>query len=133
MNWPTTKNVTNVRYFMALAGYYRRFIEGFFKISHPITLLQRKNVKFVWHEKCEENFQQLKKLLTSALILSIEDPKKDFVVCTYACIEGLGGMLMQQGFVFFYESRKLKEHENNYATRDLELAAIVHAVKMWRH
>jgi hypothetical protein len=64
----------------------------------------------------------LKKILTSAPILRIADPNEDFVVCTDACKEGLGGFLDQNGFVICYESRKLKEHEKNYATHDLELA-----------
>ena len=96
MEWPTPKNVADVISFMGLADYYRRFIEGFSKIAHPITLLQRNNVKFVWSTKCEEIFQQLKKLLTSAPILKMADPKKDFVVCTDACIEGLGAVIMQE-------------------------------------
>ena len=75
----------------------------------------------------------MKNLLTSAPILKVADPKKDFVVCTDACNQGLGGFLMKDNHVVCYESRKLKEDEKNYATRDLELAAIVHALKMWRH
>jgi hypothetical protein len=75
----------------------------------------------------------LKQLLSNAPILRIADPNLDFVVCAYACKEGLGGFLSQNGFVICYESRKLKEHENNYATHDLELAAIVHALRKWRH
>jgi hypothetical protein len=63
MDWPTPRNVTDVRSFMGLAGYYRRFIEGFSKIAHPITSLQKKNIKFVWSEKCEKSFQQLKNFL----------------------------------------------------------------------
>ena len=58
------------------------------------------------------------------------DPRKEFVVCIDACNEGLGGVLMQQGYVIFYELRKLKEHEKNYATHYLDLATIVHALKM---
>jgi hypothetical protein len=75
----------------------------------------------------------LKSLLTSAPILRIVDPNEDFVVCIDACKEGLGGVLSQNGHVICYESRKLKEHERHYATHDLELEAIVHALKMWRH
>jgi hypothetical protein len=75
----------------------------------------------------------LKQLLTSAPILKIVDPNKDYVVCTNVCKEGLGGDIIQEGFVICYESRKLKEHERNYATHDLELAAIVHALRKWRH
>ena len=67
----------------------------------------------------------MKKLLTSAPVLNIVDPKKDFVVCTNDCIEELCGVIMQVGFVICYESRNLKEHEKNYATHDLELASIV--------
>jgi hypothetical protein len=72
-------------------------------------------------------------LLTSAPILRIANPNVDFVVCTDACKEGLGRILSQNGFVICYESRKLKEHEKNYATHDLELATIVHALRKWRH
>jgi hypothetical protein len=75
----------------------------------------------------------LKQLLTSAPILRIAASNEDFIVCTDACKEGLGGVLSQNGFVICYESKKLKEHERNYATHDLELAAIVHALKKWRH
>ena len=75
----------------------------------------------------------LKNLLTSAPVLKVADPEKYFVVCTDACGQGLGGVLMQDNHVICYESRKLKEYEKNYATHDLELVAIVHALNMWRH
>ena len=84
MNWPTPRNVTDVRSFMGLAGYYRRFIEGFSKVAHVITSLQNKGMKFEWTSKCEERFQQLKNLLTSATVLNIADLEKYFVVCTDA-------------------------------------------------
>ena len=132
-NWPTQKNVTEVRYFMGLARYYRRLIEGFSKVAHAITYLQRKGIKFECTSKCEEIFQRLKYLLTSAPVLKVADPKKYFVVCTDACGQGLGGVLMQDNHVVRYESIKLKEHEKNYATHDLELASIVHALNIWRY
>ena len=100
---------------------------------NPITSLQKKGKKFYWNQKCEESFKRLKTLLTSTPILRIANPNKEFVVCTNACNDGLGGVLTQEGHVIAYESRKLKIHENNYATYDLELAAIIHALKMWRH
>ena len=75
----------------------------------------------------------MKQLLTSAPILRIADPEEDFIVCTDACNEGLGGVLSQNGFVICYESRKLKDHERNYAIDDLELESIVHALRKWRH
>ena len=130
MNWPTLRNVTDVRSFMGLTGYYRRLIEGFSKVIHSITSLPRNGINFEWTPRCEESFQKLKNLLTSAPILKIVGPKKEFVVCTDACNQGLGGFLMQYNHAVCYESRYLKEHEKNYANHDLELAAIVHALKM---
>jgi hypothetical protein len=131
--WSMPNNVTEVRSFMGLAGYYRIFIGGFSKIAHPITSLQKKGVKFQWTLDCEIFFQHLKQLLTSAPILRIADPNEDFIVCTNACKEGLGGVLSQNVFVICYESRNLKEHERHYPTHDLELAAIVHAWRKCKH
>jgi hypothetical protein len=118
---------------MGLYGYYRRFIAGFSRISHSITSLQRKGVKFQWTIECEKSFQQLKQLLTSAPIMRIADPNEDFMVCTDECKKGLAGVLSQNGFVVCFESKKLKEHERLYATHDLELETIVHALKKWRN
>ena len=95
--------------------------------------MQNKGTKFEWTPKCEDNFNLLKELLTSAPVLKIDDPNESFMVCIDACKEGLGGDLMKNGHVFGYESRNLKEHERNYATHDLVLATIVHTLKMWRH
>jgi hypothetical protein len=104
MDWPTPKDVSDIRSFMGLVGYYWRFIQGFSKFGFPITSLQKKGVKFIWTSECEERFQVLKYLLTNAHVLNIADPNKDFIVCTYACKEGLRGVLMQEGHVIFYES-----------------------------
>ena len=97
--WSVPKNMTEVRSFMGLDGYDRRFIIGFSRISHPITSLQRKENKFQWTKDCERIFQRLKQLLTSAPIPRIADMNEDFVVCTDACKEGLGGVLSQNRFV----------------------------------
>ena len=107
-------------------------MEGFSKIMNPLTSLQKKGKRFVWDQKCEEIFNRLK-LLTTVPILKIADLDKDFVVCIYACNEVLGGVLTQEGHVIAYKSRKLKTHEKNYATYNLELEAIIQALKMWRH
>jgi hypothetical protein len=104
IDWTAHISVKEVRSFMVLDGYYRRFIKGFSKIGNPITSLQRKGNKFIWSLECEASFQQLKHLLTDAPILRIVDPEKDFLVCIYACKEGLGGVLMQEGQVICYES-----------------------------
>lgn len=133
VDWPTPTTVSEIRSFMGLAGYYRRFIQNFSRIAHPITSLQRKGKKFLWTEKCEEAFRKLKELLTCAPILAVPYPAGDFTVCTDASLEGIGAVLMQDGRVIAYESRKLKDHELNYPTHDLELAAVVHALVRWRH
>ena len=131
MDWPAPTSVTQVRSFMGLVGYYRRFIAGFSRLAHPITSLQRKGKKFEWTEKCEVAFQELKRALTSAPILVVPDLSADFVVCTDASLDGIGAVLMQDGRPISFESRKLKTHEVNYPTHDLELAAVVHALVRW--
>ena len=118
---------------MGITIYYWKFIVGFSNIAYRITSLQNKGKKFEWTKKCEEIFNKLKHLLNTAPILKIVDPFKDFVVSTDAFNEGLGGVLLQDNYVVAYESIKLKYHEKNYVTRDLELAAIIHALKMWQH
>jgi hypothetical protein len=87
----------------------------------------------VWSPKCEANFQQLKYILTNAPILKIANLEKDLLVCIDAWKEGLDGVIMQEGKVICYELINLNEHEKKYVTHDLELAAIVHALNMWRH
>jgi hypothetical protein len=102
--WSLPKNVEEVKSFMVFSSYYQRFIKGFSKIASPIISLEKKGVKFEWTPKCEENFQQMKNILKSAPILKISDPKENFVVCTDACKEGLGGILSQKDHVVCYES-----------------------------
>ncbi|GAU34562.1 hypothetical protein TSUD_29080 [Trifolium subterraneum] len=133
MKWGTPESVSEIRSFLGLAGYYRRFIEGFSKMALPLTLLTRKDQAFVWDEKCEKSFQELKKKLTTAPVLILPDAKESFVVYCDASKLGLGGVLMQKGKVVAYASRQLKVHERNYPTHDLELAAVVFALKVWRH
>jgi hypothetical protein len=95
MERPTPEDVFDIRSFMGLLGYYRRFIKGFSNIGSPITTLQKKGVKFTWTSKCEEIFQELEYLLTHTPVLNIADPNDEFLMCTYACKEGLMGFLMQ--------------------------------------
>ncbi|WVZ89916.1 LOW QUALITY PROTEIN: hypothetical protein U9M48_036264 [Paspalum notatum var. saurae] len=114
-------------------GYYRRFIKDFSKIAKPMTSLTKKNAKFVWGPKCEDGFRELKKLLTTAPVLAQPDVTKPFDVYCDASGQGLGCVLMQEGRVIAYASRQLRKREANYPTHDLELAAVVHALKIWRH
>jgi hypothetical protein len=133
LNWNPLKNVPEIRSFLGLASYYHRFIEGFSKIVKPLTSLLEKGKEFKWDVKCQTSFEELKKTLTTAPILIMRDIHKGFDVYCDASRQGLGCVLMQEGKVVAYASRKLRKHEQNYSTQDLELAAIVHAVKIWRH
>lgn len=133
MNWERPKTPTEVRSFMGLAGYYRRFVKDFSKIAVPLTRLTRKNEKFEWTDKCEKSFQELKQKLVTAPVLALPDDQGDFVIYSDASHKGLGCVLMQHGKVIAYASRQLKPHEQRYPTHDLELAAIVFALKLWRH
>jgi hypothetical protein len=103
------------------------------KIENLIMELQKKNKKFVWTEKCVEEFWRLKELLTTTPILNVTDMDPNFLVCTDASKEGLGRVLMQDGRVITYILIKLRRHEENYATHDLELLAIAYSLRVWRH
>jgi hypothetical protein len=116
-----------------MVGYYRRFIEGFSKIAKPMTPLLGNKVEFKWTQKCQEAFEALKEKLTTAPVLVLSDVHKPFSVYCDACYTGLGCVLMQEGRVVAYSSRQLKVHVKNYPIHDLELAAVVHALKTWRH
>ena len=131
--WPRPTTISEVRSFLGLAGYYRKFVDGFSKIASPLTNLTRKNVKFQWTDLCERSFMELKQKLISAPILAIPTNSGRFVVYSDASKCGLGCVLMQNGKVIAYASRQLKDYEKNYPTHDLELAAVVFALKIWRH
>ena len=105
MSWERPKTSTEVRSFLGLAGYYRRFVQNFAKIAIPLTKLTRKNEKFVWNEKCEESFQELKKRLVSAPVLALPDEQGNFTIFSDASQKGLGCVLMQHGKVIAYASR----------------------------
>ncbi|GKF34362.1 putative reverse transcriptase domain-containing protein, partial [Tanacetum coccineum] len=116
-----------------LAGFYRRFIEGFSKIAKSITKLTQKKVKFDWGDKQETTFQLLKEKLCSAPILALPEGAENFIVYCDALHKGLGDVLMQNEKVIAYASRQLKTHEKNYTTHHLELGAVVFALKILRH
>ncbi|GJW70274.1 putative reverse transcriptase domain-containing protein [Tanacetum coccineum] len=132
-NWKTPESSTKIRSFLGLAGYYRRFIENFSKIAKPLTLLTQKNKTYVWGDEQDEAFRILKEKLCNAPVLALPDGPDDFVVYCDASKQGFGCVLMQRGKVIAYASRQLKKHEKNYTTHDLELGAVVFALKIWRH
>ncbi|GJV23905.1 putative reverse transcriptase domain-containing protein [Tanacetum coccineum] len=132
-NWKPPKTPTEIRSFLGLAGYYRRFIINFSKISKPLTLLTQKNKKLECGDGQEIAFQTLNDMLCNAPILALPEGAYDFVVYCDASNQGFGCVLMQRNKVIVYASRQLKIHEKNYTTHDLELGAVVFALKTWRH
>jgi hypothetical protein len=105
LKWERPTSVTEIRSFLGLAGYYRRFIKGFPLIATPLTQLTRKKKKWVWSEECEKSFQELKRRLTTAPMLTLPLGTEGFVVCSDASGKGLGCVLMQHGKVIAYALR----------------------------
>jgi hypothetical protein len=133
MVWKPPTSVHQIRSFLGLAGYYRRFISDFSRIAKPMMELLKKGTKFNWDDKCEEAFHTLRAHLTTAPVLAQPDNTKPFDVYCDASGTGLGCVLMQDNRVIAYASRALRTHEKNYPTHDLELATVIHALKIWRH
>ena len=131
LEWEMPKSVTEVRSFLGLAGYYRRFVKDFSMVAKPLTNLLKKNVPFSWSPQCQQSFEELKRRLTTAPILTLLSENGGFVVYTDALRMRLGGVLMQHEKVIAYTSRQLRPHEINCPSHDLELAAIIHALKTW--
>jgi hypothetical protein len=127
LEWKPPMIVSEVRSFLELAGYYRRFISDFSQIAKPITELLKKGNNYVWSEACDEAFKLLKKLLTTSPVLAQPDTTKPFDVYCDASGTDVVGVLMQEGRVISYSSRQLRRHEEHYPTHDLELAVVVMA------
>ena len=132
MSWERPNSVFEIRSFLGLAGYYRRFIEDFSRLAAPMTRLTRKGVKFEHNDLCEKGFHELKGRLTSAPIMIVPEQGRRYTVYCDASRDGLRCVLIQSERVVVYGSRQLKNHEQNYPTHDLEVAAIVFALKIWR-
>ncbi|WVZ70516.1 hypothetical protein U9M48_019176 [Paspalum notatum var. saurae] len=132
-NWKVPEIPKEVRGFLGLAGYYWRFIENFSKIAKPMTSLLEKDAEFRWIDAQQAAFDELKKRLTTAPVLTLPDQQKKFIFYCDASRDGLGYVLMQEGKVITYASQQLRKHEVNYPTHDLKLVVVVHALKIWRH
>jgi hypothetical protein len=133
LSWKTPQNILDIRYFLGLAGYYRRFIEGFSKISKPMMELLAKGNTFEWTPRRETSFQELKKRLTMAPVLTMPNMEKLFSIYYDASGQGLGCVLMQDGHVVAYASSQLRKYEEKYPTHNMELAAVIHALKICWH
>ncbi|GKV24657.1 hypothetical protein SLEP1_g34241 [Rubroshorea leprosula] len=133
VNWKRPNSVAEIRSFLGLAGYFRQFVGDFSRIAQPMTRLIRKDAKFEWTPECEESFLTLKEKLVTALVLALPIHGEGFTIYSDASKKGLGCVLMQKDRVIAYASRQLKPYEENYPTHDLELAAVIFALKIWRH
>jgi hypothetical protein len=133
LNWKPPRNISEICNFLRLPGYYRRFIQDFSKIAKSMTRLLEKGKVFKCTQDCQGRFDELKKRLTTVLVLVLPDLSKNFDIYCGASRRGLGCILMQEGQVVSYASCQLRKHEENYPTHDLELAAVVHALKIWRN
>jgi hypothetical protein len=130
LNWMPPATILEIWSSLGLAGYYCRFIKDFSKIAKPMTRILEKNKDFDWTEECQVSFEELKKRLTSAQVLILPDVTKKFDIYCDASRQGLGFVLMQEGQVVSFASRQLRKREENYPTHDLELAAVIHALKI---
>jgi hypothetical protein len=133
LNWMPPTTASEIQSFLGSVGYYRRFIEDFSKRAKSMTKLLKKNNALEWTTECQASFEELRKRLNSAPVLVLLDLTKKFDIYRDASHRGLGCVSMQEGQVVCYPSRQLRMHEENYPTHDLELAAVVHALKIWRH
>nr|GEX85640.1 hypothetical protein [Tanacetum cinerariifolium] len=132
-NWEAPRIPSEVCSFLGLVRYYRILIENFSKIAKPFIVLAQKSKTFDWGEERENAFQTLKDKLCNAPVLALPDRPKDFIVYCNALGLGLGYVLMQRNKVISYASKQLKIHEKNYTTHDLELDAVMFALKIRRH
>ena len=136
-NWPVPSSVSEVRSFLGLAGYYRRFIPSFSSIATPLTRLTRKGKRFKWSDACQEAFENLKEKLITAPVLSYPDRDSVFVLDTDASDTGIGAVLSQiqngEEKVISYASKTLSRSQEKYCTTYKELLAVVSFVKMFRH
>ena len=130
VNWKPPTNVSEVRSFLGLTGYYRKFVKGFSKIATSLTNLLKKDQKFEWSNTSQHSFEELRQRLATAPVLALPSGEDGYVVYSDASRQRLGCVLMQDGRVIAYASHQLKKHEQNYPTHDLELAAVVFTLKI---
>ena len=131
--WQIPKNVKELRSFLGLANYYRRFISGYSKKTTPLTELLKKGVVWNWNKDCEDAFENLKRAVMENPVLTLPDVTKPFEVQTDASDFALGGVLLQEGHPVAFESHKLSEAERRYTAQEKELLAVIHCLRTWRH
>ena len=127
LDWPTPKDVTELKGFLGLCNYYRRYIKGFSQLTAPLTDLTKK-AAFSWTEGAQKTFERIKKIMSSCPVFALPISTQPFIVECDASGEGIGAMLMQNHHLIAFESRKLKDYERHYSIYDKEMLAILHAL-----
>lgn len=133
IDWPAPTKVAELRSFLGLANYYRKFIQGYSKKVNVLTDLLKKDHVWEWNDECEAAFEELKIAVASEPVLKLPDFGVPFEVHTDASDRAIGGVLVQLGHPVAYESRKLKDAEQRYSTHEKEMTAVVHCLEVWRH
>ena len=133
VEWPVPTNASELRGFLGITGWYRIFMKDYAIVASPLTDLLKKGTKIIWEPRHQERFDELKRYVTNAPCLKLPDFSQPFEVVTDASGIAVGGVLTQEGRPVAFTSRKLRIHEKNYPTHDLELLAVIHALKLWRH
>jgi hypothetical protein len=131
-NWQTPTNAKELRSFLGLAGFYRKFVKNFGVISRPLFNLLKKYALFVWTQDHQTSFDLLKQALVSAPVLALPDFTKQFCIYTDACQTGVGAVLMQNGHPLAFLSRALGPKNQGLSTYEKEYMAILLAVTQWR-
>lgn len=131
--WEPPRKVFELRSFLELANYYRKFIKGYSTIAAPLTYMLKKNQTWSWDERCQTTFEELKEAVIQEPVLVLPDHTKPYEVHTDASDFALGGVLMQKGHPIAYESRKLNDAEKLYTVQEKEMTAVVHCLRTWRH
>ena len=131
--WKAPTNVSQLRSFLGLTNYYRRFVGGYSARAAPLTDLLKKNIKWDWTEPCQRAFEDLKQAMMEDPVLALPDLTLPFEVQTDASNVALGGVLLQEGHPVAYESRKLGDVEQRYTAQEKEMLAVIHCLRVWRH
>ncbi|KAL0456568.1 UNVERIFIED_CONTAM: Transposon Tf2-11 polyprotein [Sesamum latifolium] len=131
--WQPPSNVYDLRSFLGLVNYYRHFVKSYSEIARPMTDLFKKTETWNWTPQCQESFDRLKRTIATDPVLALPNMSKPFVVETDASDFALGSVLVQDGHLVAFESRKLKDVERRYSVHEKELMAVIHCLRLWRH
>jgi len=132
-DWVEPKNVHEMRVFLGMTNYQRKFVEGYSKVTSSLTYLLKKDKRWNWTDKCQKAFDDLKKRMVTALILKLPDFESLFKIHIDALDFGIGGVLMQDGHPVVYKSQKFQDRERRYSVHEKETTAIIHCLHVWRH